>query len=166
MSNRSWRYVLLVVGFVALLSACAPQGDTMTDTVADLENTSWRLAYYGTSGDTTDVIEGTEVTLQFEGDGQAGGNGGCNSYGTTYEVSNGALSFGEIVTTLMACSGEGIMEQEDAYLAALRSAEAFEVTADQLEILYDGGDRVLTFERMEADGGRGGATRRHPAASV
>jgi len=111
----------------------------------NLANTEWTLESFGPMGAETPVLEGTTVTLMFESGGQAGGSGGCNSYGTDYQVQDNSLIFGEIVSTLMACIGEGITEQEQLYLTALRSAGEFEQTADQLIIHYDNGQSVLNF---------------------
>jgi heat shock protein HslJ len=96
-------------------------------------------------GAETPVLEGTTVILIFESGGQAGGSGGCNSYGTDYQVQDNTLIFGEIVSTLMACTEEGVTEQEQRYLTALRSAGEFEQAADQLIIHYDNGQGVLNF---------------------
>ena len=94
----------------------SPPGDD------NLANTEWTLESFGSMGAETPVLEGTTVTLIFESGGQAGGSGGCNSYGTDYQVQDNTLIFGEIVSTLMACTEEGITEQEQRYLTALRSA--------------------------------------------
>jgi heat shock protein HslJ len=117
----------------------SPPGDD------NLANTEWTLESFGPMGAETPVLEGTTVTLIFESGGQAGGSGGCNSYGTDYQVQDNTLIFGEIVSTLMACTEEGVTEQEQRYLTALRSAGEFEQTADQLIIHYDNGQGVLNF---------------------
>ena len=114
-----------------------------------LANTRWRLVSYTGPGSETPVIEGTEVTLQFEDGSQAGGLGGCNTFGAQYEVSDGKmLSITEVVSTLMACSEQALIEQETQYFEALQSADSFELSGDSLTILYGGGQGVLNFSRI------------------
>ena len=139
--------VVVIIGVLILaLSACAPvDGDA-----SELENTRWRLISYGDPGSQTPVIEETEVTLHVESGGQAGGSGGCNSFGAEYRVSDGTISFSEIISTEAYCLPEEVMEQERAYFEALRTADEFEVTDDQLRIRYGDGQGVLTFVRSEA----------------
>jgi putative lipoprotein len=93
------------------------------------------------------VIGGSDVTLEFGEDDFAGGSGGCNSYGTQYQVTNGSVSFGEIESTLIACLEEGVMEQESAYFNALHTVGEFEMMEDELLIRYNDGGSVLIFER-------------------
>ena len=139
--------VVAIVGVLILaLSACA----ILDGDASELEDTRWRLESYGDPGSQTPVMEDTEVTLHFESGEQAGGSGGCNSFGARYQVSDGTISFSEIVSTEIYCTAEGVMEQERAYFEALRTADEFEVTDDQLRIRYGDGQGVLTFVRSEA----------------
>ncbi len=139
--------VVVISGVLILaLSACAlANGDA-----SELEDTRWRLVSYGDPGSQTPVIEETEVTLNFESGGQAGGSGGCNSFGARYQVSDGTISFSEIISTEVYCSPEEVMEQEQQYFEALRTAGDVEVTDDQLRIWYGDGEDVLTFVRSQA----------------
>ena len=97
------------------------------------------------------MVADSAVTLAFSADGTAGGDTGCNSYGGDYTVEGDTLSFGEMVSTLMACEDQAVMAQEQAYLAALQSAARFEVAADHLTIWYDEGSSQLTFAPPTAD---------------
>lgn len=115
-----------------------------------LANTQWQLESFGPVGAETPVVEGSTVTLEFDATGQAGGSGGCNSYGTEYQVQNGTLVFGEIVSTLMACADENIGEQEQQYYQALETAGEFEVSGDRLTIYYNDGQGVLNFVSADA----------------
>lgn len=130
-----------------------PEEPEMTDEpTADnpLANTQWQLESFGPVGAETPVVEGSTVTLEFDATGQAGGSGGCNSYGTEYQVQNGTLVFGEIVSTLMACADENIGEQEQQYYQALETAGEFEVSGDRLTIYYNDGQGVLNFVSADA----------------
>ena len=116
-----------------------------------LSGTQWRLASFETAGEETPVAEGTTVTLQFQAGGQAVGSGGCNSYGTEYEVQGSTISFGDVISTMMACEDEAIMVQENRFYTALQSAGEFEMTADGLTIRYDDGQSALNFVPSAAD---------------
>ena len=105
-----------------LLAACAPQpglipatgGNQTLETQSNLTNTKWMLVSFEKSGVKTPVIVGSSITLEFDSEGQAGGSGGCNIYGTRYEVEDIRIFFGKIIRTLVTCEQEGIGQQEQA----------------------------------------------------
>lgn len=112
-------------------------------TEGNLMGTQWILESYGPSGAETTVIGETPLTLNFSHDGQVTGSGGCNSFGGTYQVEDGTLVLGEIVSTLMACVDSELMEQERQYLDALQTVSTIELENDRLVLTYDQG--VLNF---------------------
>lgn len=116
-----------------------------------LVNTSWELESFGPIGAEESVISGSTVTLEFMEDGQAGGQGGCNSFGTQYEAEGNEITFTKITSTLMACADADVTEQETQYYRALETANAFELEGDRLTILYDDGSGSLNFVSAEAD---------------
>jgi putative lipoprotein len=150
------RWILLVV--IMLLAACAPAGSVEPTTLpdgdvnipstsgTDLVGTRWRLDSIGAPGAEV-AITGSEVTLNFDADGQAGGSGGCNSFGAQYSVQNGTIQFDEVVSTLMACADAQVNEQETLFLRALDAASQYELDGDTLRILYDNGSAILNFVR-------------------
>lgn len=122
----------------------SPQVTAAAD--VDLANTQWALNSFGPLTDVRPVLDGTTLTLEFEAGNQAGGEGGCNSFGTGYEVEGNTLTFEQVTSTLRACAEEARNDQEQRYLAALQSAGTFAVTEDgRLTIWYDGGHAVLNF---------------------
>lgn len=132
--------------------AATPPADTGGVAAGDpLANSTWQLVTFGPTGEETPVVIDSVVTLAFSTDGTAGGNTGCNSVGGDYTVEGDALSFGELISTLMACTDEAVMAQEQAYLVALQGAERFDVTTDQLTIWYDGGSSQLNFVPQPAE---------------
>ena len=151
------RLIYLFAGILILsLTGCASSNDGLPvtgdgetpETQTDLVNTYWRLVSYGETGSETQVAEGTDVTLQFEDDGQAGGSGGCNTFGAQYEIkAGGGISITDVVSTLMACTNENLMDQESQYFDALQSANSYEVLGEDLTIQYDNG-KVLNFLRI------------------
>lgn len=91
------------------------------------------------------MVEGSSITLEFKENGQAGGNGGCNSYGAKYETRGDNLSIQDIVSTLMACADEQVTQQEQKYFEALKTAASFEISGDNLTIWYKDGQGRLNF---------------------
>jgi heat shock protein HslJ len=112
---------------------------------ATLEKSKWRLTFLGAPDAETPVVENSTITLEFSADGKAGGTAGCNTYGGSYEVQGDQLLLGEMVSTLMACVDQAVMDQELAYLRALQSAGRFVVDGDTLRIWYDDEQNVLNF---------------------
>ncbi len=147
MKSLTRRSAYVFVGIlVVVMSACAAPSNGQTSvSAADLAGTDWSLESYGEVGFETQVIEGTEVTLEFQSGGQVVGTGGCNSFGGQYQVSNGKISFSQIVSTEMACTAEGLMSQEAAYFQALQNTGEFELKDNQLTIWYNNGQSVLNF---------------------
>ncbi len=121
----------------------------LPDTGEDLAGTRWRLVSLGTPGEETQVPADVDVTLEFEAGGQAGGSGGCNSYGGPYTVDNGSLQFGQLVSTLKACVDQEVMDLEAQYLDALQTVSEFELAGDSLTLTYAAGQSVLNFVRAE-----------------
>ena len=100
------------------------------------------------------LIEGTFVTLKFEGDA-LGGFDGCNSYGGISQdgVSvadvDGRISVPPLASTAKGCiEPEGVLDQGDAYLSALMQSQRFRVDGDQLEIFGGDGVARLVFVRQ------------------
>ena len=113
-----------------------------------LVGTEWTLVSFREDGVETPVIEGNEPTLQFQEGGQAVGPSGCNQFGTEYFLTE-RLNFREITTTEIACTGAGIMEQEQRYYQALQSAGEFEIVGDELRITYGEGQDTLIFTQVD-----------------
>lgn len=110
-----------------------------------LENTHWSLVFFGPPGAHALLIEGSTITLML-GNGEAEGFGGCNSYGTSYEIDGDRITFDRIRSTKKACLEDEITQQEQRYFQALESANRYELDASGLRITFDGGDGVLVFE--------------------
>ncbi len=116
---------------------------------ADLVGTEWVLI----SLNGNSLIEGTEISLYFE-EAFLGGSMTCNGYGAGPDsgqysaTDDGTLTIPMIAVTVQLCSEpKGIMEQEAAYIEALRSAAAYRVVDDRLEIDNAAGETTLVFAR-------------------
>ena len=111
-------------------------------TFAGLGGMTWTLVSYGNPDSPQAALPEAPVTLVFSAEG-IGGSAGCNTYGGGFQYDAGTISFGNVVSTKVACEGAGVMEQESAYLNALSSANSFQISDGRLQIVYDSG--VLTF---------------------
>ncbi|MCP4359729.1 MAG: META domain-containing protein [Chloroflexi bacterium] len=110
-----------------------------------LTGTTWRLVSFGNPGELTSVEEGTAVTVVFtpetDTSGAISGNATCNQYTTSYALDGNNISFGPTAGTMMMCPVGA--DQETAYLAALGSAQTYEIVGANMQITYDGG--VLNY---------------------
>lgn len=100
------------------------------------------------------LIEGTFVTLKFEGDA-LGGFDGCNSYGGRSQDGmsvadvDGRISVPPLASTAKGCiEPEGVLDQGDAYLSALMQGQRFRVDGDRLEIFDGEGAVRLVFVKQ------------------
>ena len=107
-----------------------------------LYDTRWMLKKIHSSSGTEDVI--TKAFIKFnEKKKSAGGNGGCNSFGSTLAVNNNSISITEIISTKMYC--EGIQPTEDSFFKQLEKVTRFEIK-DKVLLLYHDKDLLLEFE--------------------
>jgi heat shock protein HslJ len=103
-----------------------------------LGGTSWRVTNYNNGNEAVvGVIDGTELTVSFGDDGQVNGTAGCNNFFAAYEAEAeaGTIAISEIGSAMMACEEpEGIMAQEQAFLAALTTAATYRIQGNTLEL--------------------------------
>ena len=113
-----------------------------------LTGTTWRLVSYGSPDELVDVEEGTAVTAVFtpetDNSGTVSGNATCNQYTTGYTLDGSSISFGPVAGTMMMCPVGA--DQEAAYLAALGSAQTYEIFGSSLQISY--ADGVLNYTAL------------------
>ena len=104
----------------------------------ELSGTSWIVLNYNNGREAVvGVLEGTELTANFADDGQVNGTAGCNNYFAAFEADGaaGTITIGQAGSTMMACSDpEGVMEQEQEFLAALASAATYRIQGNTLEM--------------------------------
>jgi heat shock protein HslJ len=114
----------------------------------ELAGTSWVVIGHNNGrGGVVSSIIGTEMTATFGADGTITGSAGCNSYSAGYEAEGNSITIGLPISTMMACGEpEGIMEQEQEYLAALGTAATYQITGDTLEMRTAEGSMAVTFE--------------------
>jgi heat shock protein HslJ len=85
----------------------------------------------------------TRLTVSFQ-DGVAAGHAGCNGFRASYTLEGASLAVGPAAATRKFCAGEGIMEQEREFLAALESATTWAIDArGTLDLHRADGERAL-----------------------
>ena len=104
--------------------------------VEQLYNTLWVLVGFGDPANPTVVPQGLQITAEFTPDEQLNGHAGCNNYQGSFQASpDGTLAVGPLTSTFMFC--EQGMEEETAYLTALKTASNFDFSnEDRLLITY------------------------------
>ena len=112
---------------------------------ADLMGTGWVLDGLGhgsgDDGSMSSVPGGVRSTLRFD-DGTVGVNSGCNTGGGDVEVAEDTMTFGTIVTTLMACPGARD-EVEKAVLSVLQGEVTYTIDGDTLTLTK--GEQTLVY---------------------
>jgi heat shock protein HslJ len=115
-----------------------------------LAGTFWEVTGYnnGRGGVVSTLLE-TTLTAAFDAGGRVGGSAGCNRYNASYEVSDGNITIGLPGATKKVCEQpEGVMEQEQAFLAALHTAATYRFRGDRLELHTTEGALAVTFRRL------------------
>lgn len=75
-------------------------------------------------------------TLEFKtAESSLGGNAGCNSYGSTYEINGDNITVGNIVSTRMACP---YLEGESFFTQAISGTSVLSISQDQLTFSKSG----------------------------
>ncbi len=144
MNNLIIRISIVAVGTLALTIAGCANGEPAPPGRIDLADTSWVLEAYGEPGNLTSALPDHQPTIAF-GEDNVSGFTGCNVYGGDYVSSrDGTIEFGMLIQTEMACPEPGVMEQEAAFMNALRLAQQYEYVDAQLQISGDGGLLVFT----------------------
>jgi heat shock protein HslJ len=86
-----------------------------------------------------------DTTLRLAFDEQAVyGHAGCNRFRAAYSIDGNTISIEPPAATRMFCGGEGVMEQEQQFLAALASATTWSIERGMLDMHRGDGERVLT----------------------
>lgn len=130
--------VILLTGLLTL-NACQAVN-------SPIEDYTWILVSRNDAGKSIVPLEGTQITLFFNGKSKVfNGNGGCNDYGGSYKVDGLTLIVeGNLVMTEIACS-PAVNDQEIKYVEALKGAETFMMDHGNLVIYC--GKQILTFQR-------------------
>jgi heat shock protein HslJ len=133
-----------IIVFAVACKAHQPVMSTSTNSATAL-NDIWAL----------EEIEGKAVTVSDFGreipvlefhqvDGKVMGNSGCNRLSGTYKVEGNKITFGPMISTKMACPGDG----EQRFLTALNSVNGFRIENLKLYLL-NGEAEALQFKKVD-----------------
>jgi heat shock protein HslJ len=109
-----------------------------------LANTTWQLQATEVNGF---VPAGVSVTAFFSADGSLSGNGGCNSYNSSYTVNGQAITIQMPLASGALC-GDPADSVEHTYLGLLPQAASFEISGNQLILRNSGGQEILRYSRI------------------
>ena len=104
-----------------------------------------RMSSYTRFSYTTEVLEGTEVTISF-GENDVSGSAGCNTYSAALTHKGSTIEVGRVSATRISCEDpDSVMEQERHYLEILGDVKRFHIYGDRL-VMNTGGDEMLLFD--------------------
>ena len=120
-------------------TSCNSAKETMQSTTP-LYNTKWSLKKIHSNGN--EEIVNTKAFIRFDKEkGSAGGNGSCNSFGSTATINGDKVSFKNVFSTKMYC--EQIQQVENKFLGSLEKVTRYEIK-DKSLLLYS--DKILLLE--------------------
>jgi uncharacterized lipoprotein YbaY len=86
------------------------------------------------------------MNATFGADGQMSGSSGCNNYSAGYKTDGNNIAIGPAIVTRMFCGEpEGVMEQEQQYLAALEMASVYTIEGDRLQLRTSEGSLAVDY---------------------
>ena len=125
MSGRPFPHTVIVTAREQTYTGCGG------DTASLLTGAEWHV----TRLDDAATIERTRPTLRFATDGSLTGNGGCNLFHATYEITGEGIAIGPAAATRRACAEAEANAQESRFFALLEQVTRFEIA--------EGGNLVL-----------------------
>jgi len=111
-----------------------------------LAGTRWlvRAFFDREAGGVGTILRGTTLTMAFDGDGEAYGTSGCNSYSASYLVEGRQLTLTAPTSTSLVCERPaGIMDQEAAFLELLPAITGYAIEGETLTLEDVTGQNVV-----------------------
>jgi heat shock protein HslJ len=145
-----------------VLAACSPGGDATpaptssavppgtpaptpatgtAPTMADLDARTFIV----TDARGHEIVDGTTISLRFE-DGRLGMSAGCNQMSGSYELTDGVLTVGQMVTTEMGCE-QALMDQ-DGWIGGFVNGATLILDGDTLTLVNGGVTLTATDKRV------------------
>lgn len=142
---------LLIIGFILFSCSSTKNSEKTTEKTppkagADIVEKYWKLIEINghKEGQTVDGAKEAHMILSVK-DNRVHGNGGCNSYSGTYEISEGnRIRFSQIASTKMACLHH---HHEDEFFRILGEVDNYTL---QDEILSLNKARMAPLARLQA----------------
>lgn len=133
---------ILFSGFI-LKKPAYRTGRENTRQLSSLYDTKWKLKKIHNAGNAEAVTNKAFIKFN-QSTKSAGGNGGCNTFGSTIIVSGNTVSIKDIFSTKMYC--EGVQQMEDDFFKQLQQVNRFVITGKALT-LYKDKEVLLEFEK-------------------
>jgi heat shock protein HslJ len=130
-------YLIMLAMFI--VSACG--GTTAASIIG-----SWKLISYGSPSNPTVAAADVVTSIEFSSGGKLMGNVGCNGFGGDYQMDGDTITFGPIISTMMACENP-IAEQEFAVLKTFTETASYILNADTLTITSTDGTSSVVLAR-------------------
>lgn len=130
--------LVLALAWILFMPNCS--SPSTTSQAPPLEGTSWILSALPGRA----VVGDQKVTAQFA-EGRVFGSDGCNRYSAPVTLDGSSINVGpQGPSTMMACPPD-VMQQADAFRAAMIAARSYRVVDGRLELLGGGGAVLATF---------------------
>ena len=108
---------------------------------------TWEVTSFLQGDGVSSLVEGSRITATFAEGGKLSGSAGCNDYTGTYTLGAGELKITDVSATELACEiPAGVMEQEQAFLAALPRTAGYTLAGRSLTLLTEAGTIVATLD--------------------
>lgn len=100
-----------------------------------LAGTSWTATGINNGNEAVESKAGTEqVTITFNEDGTVSGKSACNTYNGSFTTDDaGAVTFGPLATTMMACE-DALMQIETEFNAAMGKVATYQIEGNNLTL--------------------------------
>ena len=134
----------ICVAMVILTSSCKSSKEIMPSPTP-LYTTKWSLKKIHSNGN--EEIVNTKAFIRFDKEkGSAGGNGSCNSFGSTATINSNEVSIKKVFSTKMYC--EPVQQIENKFLGSLEKVTRYEIK-DKSLFLYNDKNLLLEFTAAE-----------------
>lgn len=133
------RFFWMLITISLFLMACSTT--TNTNPTQIIGTDEWHLTQLNGTAITTPV-----VTMQLT-DTTIGGQGFCNSYHGPLTINGNTIKLDNLASTRKMCVEDGVMQQEQAYFAALTATTHVALSGTQLQFLDANNTVVLVFDK-------------------
>jgi heat shock protein HslJ len=120
-----------------------------------LEGTSWNAVELSGTPIATSPASDRQPHLTFGTDGRVSGADGCNRLTGPYTAKGNAITFGNLVSTQMACPKTEDIERR--FLAAVKGTSQWSIVKGRLELRAATGKPLVVFERRPSAAPTGAA---------
>jgi len=133
---------LMLLLMVILYGCKTTKAPVIVATERSISGIQWYLkTIYQPAGNLT--INDNIAFIKFDAEkNSAGGKGGCNNYGCSYNVNGTIIDFKNVFSTKMFC--EKTQQQEDLFFRLLEKVNRFDVKNARL-LLYKDDELLLEF---------------------